>query len=149
MTRKPIFIRKNDKMRKMLQIMSQKRISGCPVVDSKNKIVGIVTETDIIRMIDVHAKIHSAKDNIFPYILSLIKSEKYDEIAKEEIKKMFDIEVKNFMSKKVVTIDHSEDVHRATRLMNSNDIDKLPVIRNNKLVGIVTKWDIIKTLENI
>ena len=148
MTKNPIYVHKNDKVEKLLKILSEKRITGCPVIDNKKSVVGILSDSDIIKLIDVHSKIHQHKKEIFNVIISMLKEKNYD-FLKRELKKIRNIKIKDFMSKKVVTIQHNNEVYTAARLMNSNDIHKLPVVKNGKLIGIVTKWDIIKMLQEM
>lgn len=148
MTKNPIFVRKNDALKKLLRILSEKRITGCPVVDSEKRIIGMVTETDILKLIDVHARIHSPKDRMFSLVLAMIKSEKYDSV-RSGLKKVFMINVRDFMTRSVVAVDANEDVYTAARLMNKHGISKLPVTRNRRLAGIISKWDIIRMLERM
>ncbi len=148
MTKNPVFVRKNDTLKKLLRLLSEKRISGCPVIDRDRNVTGIVTETDVVRLIDVHAKVYTSVDSMFSLVLAMIKSEKYDNI-KGHLKKVFEIRIKDFMSKKAITIDEDEDLYNAAKLMNRNNINKLPVTRDSQLIGMISKWDIIRTLEKM
>jgi CBS domain-containing protein len=146
MTRNPITLKPNDTLKKALRIMAKHKISGCPVVGARKNIVGVVSQADIIRLIDVYSKIHLS-ENVFEFIFSMLKSK--DEGLKRELKKIENIKVKEFMKKKVISIDINEDFYTAARLINKHDIDRLPVVKGEKLVGIVTRADIIKALEKL
>lgn len=146
MTKKPIALKQNDTLKKALRIMAKHKISGCPVIDSKNKIVGIVSQADIIRMIDVYSRINVSEE-AFDFIYSMLKSK--DDALKKEIKRIEAFKIKKFMKKGVVSIDIKKDFYTAARMMNRHDIDRLPVTRNKKLVGIITRADIIKALEKM
>ncbi len=91
--------------------MSGYRI-GCLVVVNKDRMMGIVTERDILTGV-------VAKD------ISASKTK-----------------VKEIMTTEVVMIEPDKDVSEAAELMTSQKIKKLPVIDNDKLVGIVTLFDI-------
>jgi CBS domain-containing protein len=85
---------------------------------------------------------------LFSLVLAAIRSEHYDDL-KKTIKKVLELSIKDFMKKDVVTIDVNEDIYTAAKIMNKNDIDRLPVTEDEKLVGIVTRWDFIRALEKI
>ena len=109
--------------------------------------MGIITQTDVIRIIDVHSKIHKTKE-LFPLIAAAVRSKKYDKLRKE-IKRALNLDVSSFMKKDVVTIDAQEDLYTAAKLMNKHDVNHLPVVRKNKLVGMLSKSDLVKTLEKL
>lgn len=146
MSKKIITLKKSDSMKKAIQTLSKNKISGCPVVGG-SKIVGIVTETDIVNMINVHSKIQKDPD-LFPLIYSVIKSRKYEKLDKI-VKNLLDKKVEKFMKKNVVTINHDDDIYEISKLMGMHEIDRLPVVKNRKLVGIITKADILKTMEKM
>jgi len=110
---KPIVIEKNISVKEAARTMSDKNI-GSLIIISNDKILGIITEDDILKNID----------NLT-----------------EKISKV--------MSKKVVTIDKDNDIEDAAKLMAANKIKRLPVLKNNELVGIITATDIIAHSEDI
>ena len=77
MTKDILTAKPDDTLEKVLDLFAKKKVSGCPVVSGK-KVVGIITQTDILKMIDVHSKIQSAESGLFPLILAAIKSEHYE-----------------------------------------------------------------------
>lgn len=147
MTKNPVTTSPDDTLENVLNILTKNKISGCPVV-YKKKLLGVIAESDIIRVIDVHTKIHKPESGLFPLILAAIKSEQYDAL-RAALKDVLNLKVRKFMSKKIVNIDVEEDIYRAARIMNHHDIDRLPVTEKNKLVGIITRWDIIRALEKL
>ena len=148
MTKNPIALTPNDKLKKVLHVLAENEISGCPVVSRDKRVLGVITQTDILKLIDVHSKIQRSGTDLFSLVLAAIRSEHYDDL-KKTIKKVLELSIKDFMEKKVVTIDNNEDIYTAAKLMNKHDIDRLPVTENDKLVGIVTRWDLIRALEKI
>ncbi len=147
MTRDILTAKPEDTLERVLDLFAKKRVSGCPVVSGK-RVVGIITQTDILKLIDVHSKIQSAESGLFPLILAAIKSEQYDRL-RDALKSVLGLRVKEFMSKAVVTVDADEDIYKAARLMNKNDVNRLPVLDKKKLVGIVAREDIIQALEEL
>ena len=147
MSKSPIALKPSCTLKDVLDTLAKNKISGCPVTDAKNSVVGVITQSDILKIIDVHSKIQTP-DDLFSLVLAVIHTEKYDGL-KDTIKQILNLKIKDFMSKDVVVIRHDEDLYKAARLMNSYDIDRLPVVKNDKLVGIITRWDIIRALEQL
>jgi predicted transcriptional regulator len=86
-------------------------------------------------------------DDVFSIIETLLKSE--DASLYKEVRKMKSKKVKDFMKKEVVTIDINDDLYKAARLINKNNVDRLPVVQDKKLVGIITKKDILRVLHKM
>ena len=125
--------------------LRENKISGAPVVDKEGKLVGIISEGDIMRLIEVHSPNINL---ILPAPLDLIELPvrmKYemDEIA-EDMNKAASLLIGEIMTKKVVTIKPEADISDAAQLMDTHDVKRLPVVESNgKMVGIITRGDII------
>ena len=146
MTKSPVTLRATDKLETALRLFTKHQITGCPVV-SRNAVVGMVTQSDVLNAIDVHSRIYKTEE-FFSLISAAIKGEKYGGL-KKPINKLLQKPVKNFMTSPVITINDSEDVYSAARLINKHDVQRLPVTRNKKLVGIVTRTDIVSMLNEL
>lgn len=125
--------------------LRENKISGAPVVNKEDKVVGIISEGDIMRLIEVHSPHINL---ILPAPLDLIELPvrmKYemDEIA-EDMNKAASLLIGEIMTKKVVTIKPDADISDAAQLMDTHDVKRLPVIDSDgKMVGIITRGDII------
>lgn len=125
--------------------LRENKISGAPVVDKEDKLVGIISEGDIMRLIEVHSPHINL---ILPAPLDLIELPvrmKYemDEIA-EDMNKAASLLIGEIMTKKVVTIKPDADISDAAQLMDTHDVKRLPVVESDgKMVGIITRGDII------
>ncbi|HYJ15611.1 MAG TPA: CBS domain-containing protein [Candidatus Limnocylindria bacterium] len=108
MTRDIITVSPSLKIKDLAMILTRNQISGAPVVDKQGKIVGIVSEADII--------------------------------AKRGK------ETKAIMSKKVITVPLDASVEEIARLMAAHAITRLPVIDNGKIIGIVSRADIVQAI---
>ena len=122
MTKKPFVLGPNDKLKHVIKTIADNRISGCPIVNNKKKVLGLITQTDVLKLIDVHSGVQRPGSDMFSLVLAVIKSDQYDAL-KGTIKKVLNMDVKNIMNKKVVTINADEDVYNAAKLMNKNDIE--------------------------
>lgn len=148
MQKNVITIRDDMKIEEAAKILRENRISGAPVVDKNNKLVGILSEGDIIRLLEVH----SPKLNlILPSPLDLIElpirmKHEYDEIVKG-LKKAAVISVDEIMTRKPITIKPNQSVSDAAELMDEHKIKRLPVVdEKGNLIGIITRGDIIGAL---
>ncbi len=127
--------------------LRQKRISGGPVLDG-DRVVGIISERDIMKMLEEH-DIHL---NLFlPSPLDVIElpvrmKHELNEVM-DVIKTAAAVSIEEIMTKKVVTIDPTEEVSKAAKIMGDRCINRLPVVdKKGRLVGIITRGDVIGTL---
>jgi CBS domain-containing protein len=136
-----------DTVFEVARILSEKNISGAPVVD-KEKVVGIVSTSDIVKFLKTRLKIGSVHKlpSLSLLFLDLIKTGKDFVELKKEVKKIENVKVRNIMSKKVISIHPEASIFDAAELMDKYDVNRLPVIENGKLIGIVARADIIKAL---
>lgn len=120
------------------RLFIEKGISGAPVVDSGGKLVGVVTENDLISQ---NKRLH------IPTILRLfdafIPLESTSTIEKE-IKKMSASTVAEICTKDVVTIDEETSVQDIATVMTEKRIHLLPVLKEGKVIGIIGKHEVIK-----
>jgi CBS domain-containing protein len=115
MTLKPITLLPETLMPKAARIMLENKITALPVVEN-NQLIGILTNSDLLR-----------------FILSECP----------ELKK--DLRVKNYMTDEVVTIDPETSLLECHRLMGTKRIRSLPVLEEGKLVGLVTRTDLMSS----
>ena len=111
MTKNPKTVTKKDRLEKVLKILSEYKITGCPVVDHRKHVVGVITQSDILRIIDVHAKINRTDSDFFSLLLLVLKEGEFEEM-KGTLKDILQLTVDEFMNKKVVTIDDNENLTR-------------------------------------
>lgn len=135
-------MRPTDTLGKVVRLLAEKNISGCPVV-SAGRLVGVVTQTDIVRAVDVYGKIN--KNNLSTLVAALVNSDRRS--VKSQLNSVMKKKVRDFMKSGVVHIGECEDIYKAANLISRHKVDRLPVVSNGKLIGILTKADIVKALE--
>ncbi len=113
MTRNVISVRPDRPLREAAEIMADNHI-GCLVVRTDGKLAGIITDRDIL---------------VF--------------IADESHRNLDSYKVKDAMTEYVITIRSTSTVEKAAELMTGNRIKKIPVLDDDRLVGIITMSDII------
>jgi CBS domain-containing protein len=142
MKKKVIYFSPSDSIFKVAKIFSQRNISGAPVVEN-GKVVGVISETDIIKFIRMKFPSSIATPQLSLLILNFLKNTFG---FREEVKKVSKLRVKDLMSKKVVSISPKASILEAAEKMEKFDVQRLPVIEKGKLVGIISRADLVKTL---
>lgn len=141
MNTKVLSIGPNATVEEAVKIFSQNKISGLPVVDDNNKLIGILTERDIVVFSsDMHViPLISSSNWISPYTdVSKISSSKrgYDLISKTQVEKV--------MTKKLYDVTGDISWYEIVKIMKSGKINHIPVVDNErKLIGIITRTDML------
>lgn len=141
MNTKVLSIGPNATVEEAVKIFSQNKISGLPVVDDNNKLIGILTERDIVVFSsDMHViPLISSSNWISPYTdVSKISSSKrgYDLISKTQVEKV--------MTKKLYDVTGDISWYEIVKIMKSGKINHIPVVDNGrKLIGIITRTDML------
>lgn len=122
------------------QIMSEHEISGLPVVDEEGKLAGILSERDLIIK---DKKLHFPDYiNVLGGIFYLDSYKKF----KEEFRKYIALNVEEMMTEDVITIEPGDTVEEIATLMVEEDINRVPVVKEGKVVGIVTRGNLLKDI---
>lgn len=140
MTKEVITVRDTDTVDHAGKIMLERKISGLPVVNHEEELVGVVSEADLIyREGNIHLP------TFIPIMDGVIFLESMKKVE-EQVKKMIGYKVKDVMTRDVITIKEKAPVEEAARIMMDKKVNRLPVVRNKKIVGIVTRSDILKAI---
>ncbi len=140
MTVEVISVGPGDTVEDVIKLLLAEKISGVPVVNMEKKVIGIVTEGDLI--------VRSQKLHIPSYIQILGGVIYLDdpEEFKAELKKAIAVRVEDVMTKEPLTIEEDTPVEEIATMMSDAGINRLPVVKDDKLVGIVSRADIIRSL---
>ncbi len=128
----------DSKIRDLLQLFVEKQISGVPVVAEDNKLVGIVTDADVL------GQIHEPPT--FLDLMTYIVAVNSESVLLADIKQMLDWPVAKVMTKNVVTVTEDTKLTYAAQVLSKRKFKKLPVVRGDKLVGVVGRRDIVRFL---
>lgn len=140
MTKEVITVGLETGIEELARLLWEKKIGGAPVVDEQQQLLGVVTESDLI---DQNKKVH------IPTVLSILDSMIFLESpAKldQEIKKMTGTKVGDIYSPHPVTVSETATLEELATIMADRRIHTLPVVRDGKLVGVIGKSDLIRTL---
>lgn len=138
-----------DTIADAVEEFAQHNISGCPVVDEKGTVLGMMTETDILDSLKTHYR--ELKMKVPPETIIGIS---FVEIAKkrEAVEAFEDIAgkpVMEAMSRDVITAEPEDELEDIIHKMVKNDVNRIAVVDGGVLVGIVTRGDIIKAVQKI
>ncbi|MDA3970895.1 MAG: CBS domain-containing protein [Desulfobulbaceae bacterium] len=115
-------------------------IGGAPVVDLSGKVVGVVTESDLI---DQNKKLHIP--TIMPFLGAVIFLESAKPMEKD-IQKMAGATVADICSTRLVTVDAGDSLETVATVMSEEHCHTLPVMEDGELVGVIGKADIIRVI---
>jgi CBS-domain-containing membrane protein len=121
-------------------ILLEKRVNGLPVVDGKGRLQGIICQSDLIAQ-QKRVPIPS----VFALLGGLIPLQSPRDLEKE-VEKIAAIRVAQAMTPKPVTVTPETSLEEIATLMVEKKYHTLPVVEDGKLVGIIGKEDVLKTL---
>lgn len=140
MTKEVVTVSEDTTVEDLGRLLEENDISGAPVVNSKNQVVGIVSEGDLVSL---DADIH------FPHYFQFLDSVIFLESTKkfeERVRKVAASTVKEIMTEDVVTVQNDMPVHQVATIMTDKKVDRVPVLDGDALVGIITQADIVQAL---
>ena len=143
MTRQPVTARPDMSVRELARLLLRHRISAVPVVDAAGKLVGIVSEGDLVRRGEVirderqswWLEAIAEGERMAPELLAYLRSG--------------DRVVRQLMTREVVTVDEATPLSEVARLLERHGIKRVPVLRDGQVVGVVSRADLIKALTHL
>ena len=143
MTTDVIVANKNDIIANVANLLIKEKIGGLPVVDEENKVVGIISETDIMKK-ESHVDSPSML-NFIQGIIFLDDMKKFE----DEMRAIAAYKVEDLMSKDIITVNENDTFDYVANVMINKSINRVPVVdENNFLKGIICRYDIIKAMYN-
>ena len=139
MTRDVAVVHPESTLLDAVRLMAKRRISGLPVVDRGGKVVGIVTEGDLVRW-------HEGSSEREQHWLDMLAEGLQPASAFVEAIRAEHHKVKAVMSGNVTTVTEEMPARQIASLMHEKDIKRVPVMRDGQLVGIVARSDLIRAL---
>ncbi len=119
------------------RLFIERQVSGAPVIDAGGRLLGIVTENDLISK---NSRLHIPTVlRLFDAFIPLGTSK-----LEAELRKMTATTVGEICVKKVVTVEEETTIDEIATIMNEKRIHLLPVIKEGKIVGIIGKKDLIR-----
>ncbi len=126
---------KDDSIKGIATIMCFNEVSGLPVIDENNNIIGIVSEKDVL-------------SSMFPDMQDMLNTggqPDFEEMENDYLN-ILDNTVEEIMTRTVATVTPEMPILRAASMRWWYKIRRIPVVRNNKLVGILSMGDVHKQI---
>ena len=140
MTKEIISVSPDTEIVSAARILLEKRINGMPVIDASGRLVGILCQSDLVaqqKAIPLPS-VYTLLEGYIP--LTSIKR------IDKEVEKIAALTVQQAMTSNPVTVSPETDIEDIAQLMVDYKYHTLPVMEGDKLVGIVGKEDVLKTL---
>jgi len=131
-------VKESDTVRSVVEKFIAHGISGLPVVNDRNEIVGYVSDGDIMRYIGKHQDF--VVDVV--YYAAVFKGDAVE--YEERAKKLLDLNVMDIAQKKVIKVAWDEEIENIAATLGKKKIKKVPVERGGVLVGIISRGNVIR-----
>jgi predicted transcriptional regulator len=140
MTKEVITVTKDTSIRELAQLLLLKSINGTPVIDDLKSVIGVVCESDLV---EFNKPLHIP--TVFVILDSIIPIENPWRLHKD-FKRISATKVGDIYSHPAMVVEPDTDVTEIARIMSDNKFYTIPVVQDDKLVGVIGKVDIVKSL---
>jgi CBS domain-containing protein len=124
-------------VKEVAELLLEKRISAAPVVDDQGKLVGIVSEGDLLHRAEAGTERHRSW-----WLQGLLG----DDLLAADFIRAHARKVSDLMTKRVITASPETPLHELAGLMEKNAIKRVPILENGQLVGIVSRANLIQAV---
>jgi CBS domain-containing protein len=141
MSRDPITVKPQTPIKEAIKILAEQSISGLPVVDDAGKVVGVISETDLLwQETGVEPPLYIV---FLDSVIYLENPARYD----QELHKALGQTVGEVMSTHPIMVKSDQPLRKAAKLMQEKAVRRLAVTDNdNQLIGILTTGDIVRAM---
>jgi len=140
MTKDVVTVTADTEITQAAKLLLENHFNGLPVVDGRGKLIGIICQDDLI----VQQK-RLPLPSLFTFFDGLIPLTSYRSLEKE-VEKIVATSVAQAMIPDPITVDPDTSLEDIATLMVNNNIHTLPVLEGGRLVGIIGKEDILRTI---
>ena len=140
MTKEVVTVRRETTIRDLALLFSEKHISSMPVVDDAGNLAGIVSESDLVEQ-DKNLHIPTVI-SIFDWVIYLESGKRFE----KELQKMTGQTVGDIYSEQVFSVGPEALLSEVADLMSREKVHAVPVVDGSRLVGVVGRIDLIRTM---
>ena len=143
MTENPVTVNPETEIGQAAKLLIEKGINGLPVIDKSGKLVGIICQSDLIaqqKKIQIPS-VFTLLDGLIP-LGSMSRFEK-------EVQKISAATVAHAMIPDPVSVGQDASVEEIAGLMVDRNLHTLPVIEGDKVIGVIGKEDLLRTLVSV
>ena len=144
MTTQVVTLKGTNTVKQATQKLAVDNVSGAPVVDDHSRLVGMISETDILKLVLKYQTELNLKDPSL-HILTVPMDDQdiEDEKLREASKRISETLVSDIMTKTIMTTVPNEKIIDVVRAMMDYGVKRIPVLEKGVLVGIISRGDII------
>lgn len=147
MTTEVVSFRADDSLASAAKTFIDKKISGGPVVDDEGHVIGIISETDLMKFVEYHKDVGTEILSLIPWAGTQLALQKDFKEMDKRLHEIREVRVKDRMTKGTITIHPEDEVSRAAEAMVLRKVNHIPVVdAEGKLIGIVARADIIRAV---
>jgi CBS domain-containing protein len=144
MSRHPISIGAEATLLDALALMRGQKITGLPVVDDAGEVVGVLSQRDVARALAVKGSLPEVTD-LFDLLVFGVPTQRSPDPG-DFLRVLEETHVRDSMSTPPITIPLDASLELAADLMRKNEINRIPVLKGSRLVGIITRDDLVRAL---
>ena len=141
MTTDVVTFRPDDTVESAARVLTERHLGGGPVVDAEGHVLGLLEDDDLIVQ---DAKLH------FPTVITVLGA--YLELPssqrhfEEDLRKAVGVTVVDVMDPTAPTCGEDDTLEQVATVMHDRNLSRLPVVRAGKLVGIISRGDVVRAL---
>jgi CBS domain-containing protein len=138
----PATVHPDTPVEDVVRTMREHELPGVPVVDGEGRVVGVVTEADLV-LPDDEGDLH------IPHYINLFGGTVFLEPLsrfEERLRKAFASTAEDMMTRDPETVTPDTPVREAARIIHDSGHNRLPVVEDGRLVGVVTRLDVLGAL---
>ena len=138
----PVVVQDSARMRDVIRLMSRTDSSGLPIVDEAGDLAGFISDGDVANYLGRHdISVIDTTLNFYRFV--------DDSPLKGRLLTLLDLNVMDIATKKVVSVEADSAIDDACRVLAERRIKKVPVVRGGRLVGTLSRRDIMRSLAEI
>jgi len=147
MTTEVLTLRPDDTLNKAAKKLALENVSGAPIVDNRNHLLGFVSENDILNVIMKYQTRLDRQDKEVSLLeYSMDTENEPDEDLRQAYEEISNIEMSSLMVHSVMSTTPDAPIIEVLRTMLNMGINRIPVLEKGVLVGIISRGDIIFAL---
>ncbi len=138
-----ITIGKDKNVKEALNLLADSNISGVPVTDEDGKLIGIISGADIMRYSQEKKMIPFSNTSL--WVTQFGSADEDLQMIRNSYENLYRTLVEQIMTKKVYSASKDTPISELAKLMNKNNINRIPIVDSDKkVIGIVTRNDLVK-----
>ena len=143
MTTQLVTLQPTDTVKKAAIKFAVDNVSGAPVVDNRNHLLGILSENDILNMIYRYQKMLEAKNpDIEMLNYSMDSGSESDDTLRNVSEEISNMEISKIMVRTVLTTTSDTAIMEVLRAMIEMDVNRVPVVEKGVVIGVISRGDI-------